>query len=1042
MTRHPSSGAPTGGAHSPAHDAVGLLYPASDGAGRAAEGAASPIDVVVVSHTHWDREWHQPFQTFRYRLVQVVDQVLDLLAADPAFRHFTLDGQTIVLEDYLALRPGREAELRQHIASGRLLVGPWHVLPDELLVSGESMVRNLLLGWTVGQRFGGSMRVGYVPDMFGHVGQLPQLLALCGMNAAVFRRGLGDEPTELWWQAPDGTRVLAIYLRDGYGNAAHLPTDPCDFVRAVGRQVMSLVPHTATRHVLLMNGDDQRGPQASLPALVAAANTRMAGVRLRHGTLPQFVDAVRRDLGLDGRGTGGSTLPVVQGELRSPERHLLLAGVLSARLWIKQRNAACETALTRYAEPLAAIGRLLDGRDQRQALWQAWRPLVENHAHDSICGCSVDQVHEEMKTRFASSAQLAEAVAGEGLQTLARRVASRPAPRGSRTPGVLLRLHADRPPPSAVVFNPARGPRTGHVSVEAPGLLPGQTYRLLDGVGCPVRTTPIEWHRRLLVDRRIEAAEIAELLEQVEGGWLIAGAVADARLRRRQPSEAGRGDVADLELVLVELAQPDIAAIYRFTAAVRRLLAEGRLARCRLRAWLVGPARFAFMAQNVPAFGYQGYQLEVVPGRTRPPEPAPPPVGSRAIENELFRVEASALDGTLTLVDKRTGVRFAGLNRLVDGGDRGDLYSYCAPGEDRVVDRPAAPPRIAVRDEGPVGQRLDVRMVYAVPRRLARDRRRRAARLMRLPVASRVWLRPGVARVEIETTVENRAEDHRLRVLFPTPFWTEQALAESAFDVVARPLGLPTQTAGWAEQPVATAPQGTFVAVQDGGRGLLVANQGLPEYEVIPSPGGATIALTLLRCVGWLSRDDLTCCRPAPAGPGLPTPGAQCPGGHTFAYALVPFVAPLSSAIHEAYAFRAPLRAAVAAPGEASLPPRLSFVELNPEELVVSAVKPAEDGEGWVVRFWNTQERPATARLTVGFAIGSAERVDLLERPLAPVDVRDSRIVQMGVRGKEIVSLRLRPTDRWQDPAMGATTEKVLRSSYSASPGVFRGALP
>ena len=131
----------------------------------------------VVPHTHWDREWYQPFQTFRIRLVHLMDRLLDTLARDPAYTHFMLDGQTIVLEDYIQVRPERRAELEAHVRSGRLSIGPWHVLPDEFLVAPESLVRNLLLGDRLCRQFGAKMPVGYIPDPFGHVGQMPQILA-------------------------------------------------------------------------------------------------------------------------------------------------------------------------------------------------------------------------------------------------------------------------------------------------------------------------------------------------------------------------------------------------------------------------------------------------------------------------------------------------------------------------------------------------------------------------------------------------------------------------------------------------------------------------------------------------------------------------------------------------------------------------------------------------------------------------------------------------------------------------------------------------
>ncbi len=174
----------------------------------------------LVSHTHWDREWYLTYQQFRLKLVHLVDLLLDILDREEDYRYFMLDGQTIVLDDYLQVRPERESDLRRYIQNGRILIGPWYILPDEFLVSPEATVRNLLEGDRDARRFGPKMRVGYIPDPFGHIGQLPQILRGFAIETASVMRGLGDEPNEFWWQAPDGSRVLMAYLRGGYGNAA------------------------------------------------------------------------------------------------------------------------------------------------------------------------------------------------------------------------------------------------------------------------------------------------------------------------------------------------------------------------------------------------------------------------------------------------------------------------------------------------------------------------------------------------------------------------------------------------------------------------------------------------------------------------------------------------------------------------------------------------------------------------------------------------------------------------------------------------------
>ena len=232
--------------------------------------------IFFVSHTHWDREWYEPFQVFRLRLVNCIDKLLDIFSTEPDYRYFLLDGQTIVLEDDLEARPDHEQALRDLVGAGRVQVGPWYVLPDEFLVSGEAIIRNLLRGTRLARDFGRTMHIGYLPDPFGHISQMPQILRGFGFGTAAFRRGLADEPTELWWQSPDGTRVLACYLRDGYDNAAWMRRDDDGFVDDLKKLRDSLAPHATTSNLLLLNGTDHMEPWADLPRQLEIASSRSA----------------------------------------------------------------------------------------------------------------------------------------------------------------------------------------------------------------------------------------------------------------------------------------------------------------------------------------------------------------------------------------------------------------------------------------------------------------------------------------------------------------------------------------------------------------------------------------------------------------------------------------------------------------------------------------------------------------------------------------------------------------------------------------------
>ncbi len=389
-------------------------------------------------HTHWDREWYSPFQAFRLRLVDLLDGLLPQLEADPSYAHFLLDGQMAVVDDYLAVRPDAEERIRALATAGRIAMGPWYALPDEFLVSGETLVRNLQRGLRVAARFGGAMEVGYLPDMFGHVAQMPQILRQLGFEHAVVWRGVpaAIDRSGFWWSAPDGSTVRAEYLPQGYGNGAQLPTDAKALVRRIA-DFEAEQGDLLTGPILWMNGTDHLLPQPWLGRVVAEANALDGDYELRICSLAEHV----RDAPTD-------DLPSWAGELRSGARANLLMGVASNRVDVKQAAARAERALERLAEPLSALflppehwpGALLDA---------AWLEVIRNSAHDSICACSVDEVCDAVLHRFAEATEIADGLAARAVEALGATV-----PVDGRTP---------------VLVNPSARTRDAVVELRLPG---------------------------------------------------------------------------------------------------------------------------------------------------------------------------------------------------------------------------------------------------------------------------------------------------------------------------------------------------------------------------------------------------------------------------------------------------------------------------------------------------------------------------------------------------------------------------------------------
>lgn len=371
--------------------------------------------VFIVPHTHWDREWYERFESFRAKLVPMVGSLLDLLERDPAFRSFTFDGQTIALEDHLAIRPADRRRIAALVAADRLLIGPWYVLADLILVSGESTIRNLQEGLRVSASFGRAMRVAYVADPFGHPAQLPQVLRGFGFTSYVFARGVGDEGEELGsefrWEAPSGDRVLASHQVAHYSNAIGLVGEGDESASALARRVRRglpkildrTTPYAASPALLFMVGDDHTAPYARLPEAAVAIERAAPRIRAQIASLEEFVSALPEPRG------------IFAGEMVAGKYRPILRGVNATRVWIKQENAACERLLLERCEPLDALA----GGVATARLRDLWRTLLENHPHDSICGCSIDAVHDlDMRPRFAAVRAGGGAIAAELEHTL------------------------------------------------------------------------------------------------------------------------------------------------------------------------------------------------------------------------------------------------------------------------------------------------------------------------------------------------------------------------------------------------------------------------------------------------------------------------------------------------------------------------------------------------------------------------------------------------------------------------------------------------
>lgn len=456
--------------------------------------------VIVASHTHWDRAWYFPFQQFRFLLVHTIDDLLETLKRRSDFEVFNLDGQAIVLEDYLAIRPDKRDELAGHIRSGRITAGPWYILPDEYLVSGEALIRNLAIGMDTVGEFGRPMDTSYIPDTFGHVSQMPQILRGVGLDSIIFARGLpraweGHSPA-FRWVGPDGKSwVYALVQAQFYGNASSLSVYPGEWfgqkagwADTVKPRVEKLLAGQEERNhpgvLLLCNGMDHMPAEPDIGKVIARLNKEFPAYRFVHGSYEDYVREVRKR---------AKRLPRAQGEMHEGAFSPILSGVFSARRYLKQANFRCQAILERQCEPLAAAAAVYGDAYPHQPLTHAWKKLLKNHPHDDICGCSVDPVHDDMETRFRNVAEEAEFISSRSISWLGYNVEA-PAP-----------LSQCR----AIAFNGL--PRNRKTMLTARLAVPSAKgcKSVLDDRGLALPTTPgpVEHERKLVWNGELKQAE-------------------------------------------------------------------------------------------------------------------------------------------------------------------------------------------------------------------------------------------------------------------------------------------------------------------------------------------------------------------------------------------------------------------------------------------------------------------------------------------------------------------------------------------------------
>ncbi len=885
-----------------------------------------------ISHTHWDREWYLPFESFRFRLVQLIDNLMDLLDSDPNFKYFHLDGQTIVVEDYYAIRPGQRSRLEAFIRDGRILIGPWYQQNDLFQTSGESTVRNLMEGIRMSREVGGEMKIGYLPDHFGLLGQMPQIFRLVGIDNTVFGRGyeydLHQSPY-IRWESPDGSEVTGILMAHWYNNAQRIPDDTEQLkttfqIMKAREEKVGPVPH-----YLMMNGVDHLEAQENLSSALDKLRMLFGDENeFIHDTLPNYVQTVQKYL----IEHPSIPLPTIHGELREQDDYAILSSTLSSRIYIKQANLECHDLIEKWAEPLSVwcAAQDLDLYDQDYFRY-LWKLYMENHPHDSICGCSQDSVHDHMMDRYASIKEISNEIIEKKLELLARQVNT-----------------------------------DGYMSGDQKLFIANSSQ---------------------VISRAVLAITVYFLAEDNVTDFCIKDENGNSVPYRIVSSRASRISV------ISPINLPGILQVQRFDIELKN---------------------------EVPPMGYVTYRvISSQKGNTINDNPSLslPESTLPILENNNLKVEIQT-NGSFHITDKHTGTQYRNAGQFENSGDRGDLYVYTSVhGEQKQKWRGDVEIMSQISNE--LYDECTYSLVWQLPISLNHDYTKRNEALAACSIQVTLRLDKVSTHIKINVNIDNQVKDHRIRFICSLPEKANDVWAGGQFDVVRRKWN---NGSGF-KRDCNAQPFWKWVAPLQSEGGLAVFGKGIHEYEMVDE--GKSIAVTLLRCV-----QNINIREPIELESDT-QPKGQCLGQHRIELAIRPFATESATQLYsEAELYHQSLRTKLqpvddprwgqgrawvqdsnlegtfTRPDSNQIKPKLkrkdSFVELT-GNVLISAVKWAEDQRGPVIRMYNVESEESNISIKIAGSYSTMLQTNLLEEPQMDEKMIDG-MLEVKVGSKKIIT--------------------------------------
>ncbi len=921
----------------------------------------------IITHTHWDREWRVPVWKSRMRLVRMMDQLLETIENLPNFKSFVFDSQVIGIEDYLEFRPENEVRVKQLIKEGRLQIGPWYNLPDEYPVCGEALIRNLLVGSNRAKEFGGCLRVGYLSFGWGQTAQLPQILAGFGMDFVVIGKNISKKRApycEFLWESPDGTKLTATRLGDGgranfYFNAVI----PAIYGHRLQSSSCKLEVQWGQKGWLWHRADSD----------VYSEMTQVPNHEWNPGFLENALDDIWQ--------TTKDTLVPGHRFLGNGTDSTVLAPFIDQI--IDKLNSSDEQRKVKHSSLQEYASAIKDEIDNKKLRLE----IIKGELRD---GPAADVSGNALATRMPL--KILNRAAQNQLIRYAEPLAVLASLFGVEYPGAfvekawqyLLKAHSHDAINGVTLDKTANDTeyKLTQVIELSQVIVDHASTGILQNVdlSCYEKTdvllaiiNPVPRPLQTIIHVTID------MPANIKADWL--------------EIEDEKGDQLEVQPILNKQNVSPVnvegrRALPFFCSRHTMYLSTGKIPACGYKILKIRPVG-EFDANKIFWHDHYDFGTQVN--------------GPNRMENKYLAVKINQ-NGTIDLTNKETGRVYYGLLYFEDSGDIGDYWQRVPPVQDEVINSMTSRAEIALIEDGPLVTSYRISLLLKVAESGDRINSVRSKNRVELMISSIVTIRADQPYVEIKTTVQNRAMDHRLRVCFPSSIQTDFSAAQGHFNVDKRPIAQEINDQGVYDSQMKTLPMQHFVDLSDRKEGLAVLNKTLTEYE-ISRDQYRTISLTLLRCVPVKIATDHKCATEEPS-----QHGPQCLGEYTFEYALYPHKGTWESAnlydVTEKY-ICPPCVYQTSVNDNGDLPLSDTFLQVSPAQLQTAAVKKSENDDGIVIRVYNPTDEMIEGTIVLAKHIKSAFEANLDESNRNPLKISEDGIIKLKVPGGKISTIIL-----------------------------------